>query len=95
MKHIGLIMIGALFAGGAYADAMDSGCELEGQIYSIGILAPQNLKELTDLEERGEPVNDDGNPMMLCTYEVLPDYQKEHHTSQRQYLWTQYEWGWD
>ena len=97
MKRISLLILGLFFAGGAYAENTLSGCELDGQIYPVGIMAPVNLRELTAMEERGEPVNDDndGGLMMLCSYKVDPGGSTHFRTSRREYIWAAYEWGWD
>lgn len=95
MKRISLLILGLFFTGGAYAENSLSGCELDGQIYPVGIMAAVNLRELTAMEERGEPVNDDDGLMMLCSYKVDPRTSTNFRTSTREYIWTAYEWGWD
>jgi len=95
MKRISLLIPGLLFMGGVYAENFLGGCELDGQIYPVGIMAPTNLQELTAMEKRGEPVNDDNSPMMLCSYKVEPGDSANFRSSQHEYIWAAYEWGWD
>jgi hypothetical protein len=92
MKTLLILTLGLGLSLGAVAGSLDEGCKSDGALYSVGIIAPVNLNELTIKEGKGEPVNDYGHPMMLCTYAVEPG---NPDPANKIYSWVAYQIGWE